>query len=157
MLFRSANGKSTFLDVIKTLLNDYAKQADFSTFLIQKNETIRNDIADLRGARFVAAIEAEWGQRLAEFMVKQMTGGDTLKARFLFSEHFEFIPTFKIWLAANHKPVIRGGDHAIWRRIRLIPFTVTIPERERDPKLNDRLKRSEKRRVGKECRSQWWS
>lgn len=135
-----ANGKSTELETIKALLGDYAKQAEFSTFLVRKNETVRNDIADLRGARFVSAIEAESGQRLAESIVKQMTGGDTLKARFLFKEHFEFKPTFKIFLAANHKPVIRGTDHAIWRRIRLIPFTVTIPEQERDPRLSDKLK-----------------
>jgi len=135
-----ANGKSTELETIKTLLGDYAKQAEFSTFTIRKNETVRNDIADLRGARFVSAIEAESGQRLAESIVKQMTGGDTLKARFLFSEYFEFKPTFKICLAANHKPVIRGNDHAIWRRIRLIPFTVTIPEKERDLRLLQKLK-----------------
>lgn len=135
-----SNGKSTFLDTIKYLLGDYARQAEFSTFLMRKNDTVRNDIADLRGSRFVVAIETENGQRLAESIVKQMTGGDTLKARFLFKEYFEFQPTFKIWLAANHKPVIRGTDNAIWRRIRLVPFAVTIADEEKDKLLKEKLK-----------------
>lgn len=135
-----ANGKSTFLDTIKLLLGDYGKQAEFSTFLQRKNETVRNDIADLKGARFVTAIEAESGQRLAESVLKSMTGGDTLKARLLYSEYFEFRPTFKIFLAANHKPQIKGNDEGIWRRIRLIPFTVTILENERDPQLKAKLR-----------------
>ena len=104
-----------------------AQQADFTTFLERRNEGPRNDIARLRGARLVASIEAGEGHRLAEGLVKQLTGGDTIAARFLHAEFFEFRPQFKLWLAANHKPVIRGTDHAIWRRIRLIPFTVTIP------------------------------
>lgn len=72
-------------------------------------------------------------------MIKQVTGQDTITARFLFAEHFEFTPLFKIWLAANHKPVIRGDDYAIWRRIHLLPFTVTIPLADRDKKLGDKL------------------
>lgn len=135
-----ANGKSSFLETIKFLLSDYAKQADFSTFAIRRSETVRNDVADLRGSRFVSVIEAESGQHLAESMVKQMTGGDTIKARFLFQEHFEFRPTFKIFLAMNHKPIIKGTDNAIWRRIRLVPFNVTIPEEERDLRLREKLK-----------------
>lgn len=79
------------------------------------------------------------GRRLAEGLVKQLTGGDTVSARKLYSEFFQFRPEFKLWLAANHKPVIRGTDQAIWRRIRLIPFTVTIPEQEQDPDLVRKL------------------
>jgi len=101
---------------------------------------ISNDVADLRGARFVTAVEIESGRRMAEVLIKQMTGSDKLKARFLYSEHFEFKPEFKIFLAANHKPVIRGTDHAIWRRIRLVPFTVQIPEKEQDKELPGKLK-----------------
>lgn len=135
-----ANGKSTFMEVLRLILGDYAMQAEFSTFLKQDSEAVRNDIARLVGARLVAAVETESGLPLAEALVKQMTGGDVVTARFLFKEYFEFRPTFKVWLAANHKPVIRGTDHGIWRRIRLIPFIVTIPENERDPDLGEKLK-----------------
>ena len=136
-----ANGKSTFVETVRALLGDYATQADFTTFLRREGESVRNDIARLAGARFVAAVEADAGKALAESVVKQLTGGDTITARFLFREYFEFVPAFKVWLAANHKPSIRGVDHGIWRRIRLVPFMVTIPEPERDPRLTLKLRR----------------
>ena len=135
-----ANGKSTFLNIIASLLGDYAKQTRTETLLIKRGDAIPNDIARLACARFVSAVETESGQRLAEGLVKQMTGGDKLTARFLHKEYFEFEPTFKLWLAVNHKPRIQGTDHAVWRRIRLVPFTVTIPETERDPDLGEKLK-----------------
>jgi putative DNA primase/helicase len=136
-----ANGKSTFLDVIQTMLGDYATQTTSETFMVKKQGgQLSNDVADLRGARFVSAVEIESGRRMAEVLIKQMTGGDRLKARFLYSEFFEFKPEFKIFLAANHKPVIRGTDNAIWRRIYLIPFTVQIPREEQDRELPDKLK-----------------
>jgi putative DNA primase/helicase len=135
-----SNGKTTLLELLRDLLGEYAQQADFSTFLERRSEGPRNDIARLQGARLVAAIEAGEGHRLAEGLVKQLTGGDTVAARFLYAEHFEFRPQFKVWLAANHKPVIKGTDHAIWRRIRLIPFTVTIPEDKRDRDLPAKLR-----------------
>ena len=134
-----ANGKSTFLETIRALLGDLSAIADFGTFLKRDSEGARNDIARLVGTRFVSAVEAEAGKPLAEALVKQLTGGDTITARFLFKEFFDFKPQFKIWLAANHKPTIGGSDHGIWRRIRLVPFTVTIPEHERDPKLTQKL------------------
>ena len=134
-----ANGKSVFVRTLARLFGDYANEASFETFLVRRGGGPRNDVADLRGARFVSAIEAEEGQRLAESLVKSLTGGDRVKARFLYSEHFSFEPTFKLWLAANHRPVIRGTDHAIWRRIRLIPFTVTIPDAEQDKHLGEKL------------------
>jgi putative DNA primase/helicase len=135
-----ANGKSTFIEVLRALLGDYARQADASTFLHKDQDTVRNDLARLAGVRFVSAVEAAAGRRLAEVLVKQITGGDTITARFLYHEHFEFDPTFKVWLAANHKPEIRGTDYAIWRRIHLIPFTVTIPKEEQDKRLLQKLK-----------------
>lgn len=134
------NGKSKFLEVLGALLGDYGHAADFSTFLERRSEGPRNDVARLQGARFVTAIETGDGRRLAEGLVKQLTGGDVITARFLHAEHFEFRAQFKLFLAANHKPTIRGTDHAIWRRIRLIPFTVTIPEEERDPEIAAKLK-----------------
>ncbi len=136
-----ANGKSTFLEVIQALLGDYATQTTSETFMLKRHSSpISNDVADLRGARFVTAVEIESGRRMAEVLIKQMTGCDKLKARFLYSEHFEFKPEFKIFLAANHKPVIRGTDNAIWRRIHLLPFTVQIPREEQDKELPAKLK-----------------
>ena len=119
---KGANGKSTFLEVVRHVLGDYAQTADFASFMISKNQTIRNDIAKLNGARLVTATESESGKRMSETVVKQLTGGDTVSARFLYSESFEFVPQFKLWLATNHKPKIVGADDGIWRRIRLIPF-----------------------------------
>lgn len=137
-----ANGKSTFLEVVGALLGEYAVEADFATFLDKPYDGgPRNDIARLVGARFVRSSEPPEGKRLAENVVKHLTGGEKVSARFLYREAFEFDPRFKLWLAGNHKPVIRGADDGIWRRIRLVPFTVQIPERERDPFLADALRR----------------
>lgn len=135
-----ANGKSTFLETLRAAAGDYGQSAEFSTFLARKGEGARNDIARMAGVRYISAIESGEGQRLNEPVIKALTGGDTVTARFLFKEFFEYKPQFKVWLAANHKPVIRGTDNAIWRRIRLIPFTVTIPEGERDSKLPAKLR-----------------
>lgn len=135
-----ANGKSTFLETMQVLLGDYARQADFSTFLLRQNETVRNDLARLAGVRFVSAVELEPGKRLSESVVKQVTGRDTVTARYLFQEYFEYKPKMKIFLACNHKPIIRGNDHAIWRRIRLIPFNVRIPDAEQDKDLDRKLR-----------------
>ena len=135
-----ANGKSTFLETLRLVAGDYATIADFTTFLKRDTEGARNDLARLVGTRFVSAVEAEAGRRLDEALVKQLTGGDTITARFLFKEFFDFKPQFKIWLAANHKPNIAGTDHGIWRRIRLVPFTVTIPPAEQDKRLPELLK-----------------
>lgn len=134
-----SNGKSTFLEVLQALLGDYGVQADFATFVEKKGDGPRNDVARLAGARMVRSSEIGEGKRLNESLVKSLTGQDTIAARYLYSEAFEFRPTFKLWLAANHKPVIRGTDHAIWRRVRLIPFTVTIRDDEKDETLKDRL------------------
>lgn len=134
-----ANGKSTLLEVIRRILDDYAKAADFSTFLEHKGDGPRNDVARLVGARFVTTSEAGDGRRLNESLIKTMTGGEPLTARFLHHEYFEFAPAFKLFLATNHKPTIRGTDEGIWRRIRLIPFTVQIPPERRDKHLVDTL------------------
>jgi putative DNA primase/helicase len=96
-------------------------------------------VAQLRGARLAVAVEAEEDRRLAESLVKQMTGGDTMSARFMKAEWFQFTPEFKIFLATNHRPVIRGTDHAMWRRVRLIPFAVTIPRDQQDQQLEAKL------------------
>jgi putative DNA primase/helicase len=135
-----SNGKSTFLEVLRSLFGPLAQNADFGTFLHREQETVRNDIARMRAARLVTAVETEGDRRFSETILKSLTGGDTVTARQLYSEYFEFKPMFKLWLAANHRPVIRGTDHAIWRRVRLIPFTVTIPDADQDPDLATKLR-----------------
>lgn len=135
-----ANGKSVFLETMRGLLADYAAAAEFSAFLATQSENVRNDIAALSGARFVSANESGADRRLSESIIKALTGGDTISARFLFKEYFEFRPQFKVWMATNHKPIILDTDNAIWRRVKLIPFDVTIPEEERDPRLVEKLR-----------------
>lgn len=134
-----ANGKSTFLNTISNLMGDYAEHTQAETFMKKQNEGINNDVARLRAVRFVSTSETEQGKRLSESLVKQVTGDDNLTARFLYGEYFSFKPTFKIFMATNHKPQIKGNDFGIWRRIRLIPFTVTIPEEQRDKELQEKL------------------
>lgn len=135
-----ANGKSTFLNVILKLLGpDYAMKAPTDLLLAKKNESHPTELADLHGKRFVACVEAEDGRRLAESLVKELTGGDRIRARRMREDFWEFSATHKIWLAANHKPQVRGTDHGIWRRIKLMPFTVTIPDDRQDKTLPVRL------------------
>ncbi len=135
------NGKSTLLEVVRAIMSEYAMRTPTETLMVKfGGSDIPNDIARLKGARFVSASETEQGQRLAESKIKDLTGGDTVSARFMRGEFFDFEPEFKLWLATNHKPNIRGTDDAIWDRIRLIPFNVRIPEEERDPTLPDKLR-----------------
>lgn len=129
-----ANGKTVFLSTLEMLFGFYAMTMPIESLMIRQNSNgPREDIARLRGARLVVASEAEEGQRFAESLIKQLTGGDTITARFLHQNSFEFKPEFKLWLNVNHKPVIRGTDEGIWRRIHLIPFNITIPKDERIP------------------------
>jgi putative DNA primase/helicase len=135
-----ANGKSVFLEILLQLLAEYGTNARADTFMLKTNGGgIPNDIARLVGMRFVGISETESGQRMAESLVKDMTGGDTVTARFLHKEFFSFRPEFKLWIRGNHKPSIRGTDDGIWRRIHLIPFEVQIPPTERDPRLLQKL------------------
>jgi putative DNA primase/helicase len=134
-----ANGKSTFIEVVHALLGEYGKQTDFSTFSVKQSDGPRNDLARLVGMRFVAATETESGKLLSEVTVKSLTGTDTVTARFLHKEFFEFQPTFKIFIATNHKPVVKNTDEGIWRRMRLVPFEVTIPAERRDKGLREKL------------------
>ena len=120
---------------------EYSKTADFEAFLKRPNTGgPRNDIARLAGARFVTSIEVDEGKKLAEGLVKMITGGDTISARFLYKESFEFIPQLKLFLAANHAPQVDSEDEAMWRRIVRIPFDHVIPVEKRDPALKKMLK-----------------
>jgi putative DNA primase/helicase len=134
-----ANGKSTFLNTIMNIVGDYAVATPTETFMKKQGDHISNDLARLRGTRFVTTTEAEHGRRLSEPLIKQMTGNDQMTARFLYGEYFNFVPTFKIWMATNHKPVIKGTDHGIWRRIKLIPFITRIEEEKQDKHLERKL------------------
>jgi putative DNA primase/helicase len=133
------NGKSTLLEAIQAMLGDYAMTTPVETLLLKPAGSIPNDIARLKGARFVSASENERGRKLAEALVKAMTGKDTISARFMRGEFFDFRPTHKLWLATNHKPEIAGTDPAIWDRIKLVPFNVRIPEEEQDKHLDEKL------------------
>ena len=134
-----ANGKTTLLNVLLRLFGDYGKQSEPELLLRKRGDAHPTGVADLKGARFVATSEIDAGRHLAESLVKQLTGGDQIKARFMKQDFFEFTPTHTLWLAANHKPVIKGVDTAIWRRIRLVPFDVSIPPKNQDPDLAKKL------------------
>ncbi len=134
-----SNGKSTFINTIKDLMGDYGKQAQSDTFIKKKSGGANNDIARLASARFVSAIESEEGEKLSETLVKQITGGEPVVARFLKQEFFEFVPQFTVFFTTNHKPVIGGLDEGIWRRVKLIPFDLSLPAHKRDKKLTEKL------------------
>lgn len=140
LLGRAATGKSTFIAALESTLGDYSTHADFETFLQRQSVgNARPDIARLAGARFVNSVEVDDGAKLAEGLVKTLTGGDLITARFLFGDEFEYRPQFKLWLAANHAPRVGHGDDAIWRRILRIPFDTVIPKERRDPAVKQTL------------------
>lgn len=136
------NGKSTFLETISDLLGTYAANVQPETIMMRKNDgSVGSDIARLQSSRMVTSEEPTEGVRLNEGLVKQLTGGGKVTCRFLFCDEFEYEPEFKIWVATNHKPVIRGTDVGIWRRIRLIPFEVNIAPDKVDKALKYKLRR----------------
>jgi putative DNA primase/helicase len=114
-------------------------KSDPDLLMVKKGNAHPTERADLFRKRFVVCIEADEGRRIAEGLVKEMTGGDRMRARRMREDFWEFAPTHKLWLAANHKPTIRGTDYGIWRRVKLIPFTVTIPPERRDKTLPEQL------------------
>ncbi len=134
-----ANGKSTLLNTIAAAMGDYAQQTESSTFTVAKRETVRNDLAALKGSRMVLALESGKDKRLDEALIKQLSGGDKIAARFLFREYFEYTPEFKIWWGFNHRPRIDDATESIWDRIKLIPFNLRIEEEKRDLDLPTKL------------------
>jgi putative DNA primase/helicase len=134
-----ANGKSTVLNALLEAAGEYGMQAA-PDLLVAKRGGHPTEVADLFGMRVVASIEVEDGRRLAEALVKSLTGGDKVRARRMRQDFWEFGPTHTAFLCTNHKPEIRGTDTAIWRRIRMIPFTETIPPAEQDKKLPAKLR-----------------
>ncbi|CAH0445289.1 phage/plasmid primase, P4 family [Ralstonia pseudosolanacearum] len=134
-----ANGKSVFLNVLATILGDYAANAPMDTFMDVRGDRHPTDLAGLRGARLVSSIETEQGRRWNESKVKSITGGDKVSARFMRQDFFDYWPQFKLLVAGNHKPSIRNVDEAMKRRLHLIPFTVTVPPERRDGRLTEKL------------------
>jgi putative DNA primase/helicase len=118
-----SNGKSELLNILALLLGSYLRNANVDTFMDDKPQGGHNeDIARLRGARLVTTSETEKTRRLAESLVKRLTGEDKITASYKHERTFEFSPRFKVWLAANHKPNVSGTDYGLWRRILLVPF-----------------------------------
>ena len=134
-----ANGKSVFVNVISTVLGDYAANAPMDTFMESRSDRHPTDLAGLRGARFVSATETEQGRRWNESKIKAITGGDDITARLMHQDFFTYSPQFKLLIAGNHKPAIRNIDEAMRRRMHLIPFTITVPPEKRDPLLTEKL------------------
>lgn len=136
-----ANGKSVFLDTIKAVVGtDYASDAAPELFTLSKSKQHPTELADLWGRRLVVASETEENAVLKIQLVKRLTGDARIKARFLYGNFFEFDRTHKSVLVTNSKPLISEDSEAIWRRIRLVPFTVIIPAERRDPLLLNRLR-----------------
>jgi len=136
------NGKSTEIGVMQAISGTYAKSIPASVLMVRNNYGSQGptpEIARLVGARLVTANETEDGARLAEAQVKALTGQDVLTARVLHGDPFDFRPKFKLFISGNHKPVIRGEDDGIWRRIKVIPFKNQIPESQVDKSLYEKL------------------
>jgi putative DNA primase/helicase len=134
-----ANGKSVFCEVLMRLLGEYAVAVSPDLIMLKRHGGIPNDVARLRGVRAALMNETTQGARFDEAKLKDLTGGDTLTARFLHQEFFDFRPTHRIVIRGNHKPAIGGTDEGIWRRLRLVPFTVSIPPEEQDRNLLRKL------------------
>lgn len=126
-----SNGKSTLTETMRMLLGDYGTAIASSSLTTQKNEGVRNDIARLPKTRYVVASENAKGTIIDEELIKKLTGGDEVTARFLFQEEFNFYPQLKLWWAFNHPPGLRDLTHSLMRRLKLIPFTEKISETEK--------------------------
>lgn len=136
-----ANGKSVFNNVITSVLGDYAQAAPSSMLKARRNDdsSPRNDLAGIKGSRYLSFNELQAGDRLDEQVIKAIAGREVISARFLFGEFFSFKPTFKGWVRTNHRPIITGDEDGIWRRIALIPFNRRFTTEEQDPQLEKKL------------------
>ena len=136
------NGKSVFLDILNEIFGNYATNIQPQAIMASKTQSDASpEIAKLDGARLVTTTEPNEGERFDEGLIKQLTGGDRVSARKLYENEFEFTPQFKLWMATNHKPYVRGRDDGIWRRFVIIPFEKQIPLEEIDRDLTNKLKK----------------
>lgn len=133
------NGKSTLVDAVMTALGDYADAADAGLLTARSFDAHPTGVADLCGLRLAVLHETDKGRRLAEGTVKRLTGGDRLKARRMREDFWSFDPSHTFVMLTNHKPIVTGTDEGIWRRLRLVPWNVVIPDAERDEQLGARL------------------
>jgi putative DNA primase/helicase len=134
-----ANGKGVELNTYNAIWGDYALTIPTEMLMVSNTDRHPTELARLRGVRLAIGSETEQGKRWAEARIKSLTGGDPVAARFMRQDYFEFEPQFKLYVVGNHRPSLRGVDEAMRRRLHLVPYTVTIPEGERDPELSDRL------------------
>lgn len=134
-----SNGKTTFIIVIRRLLGPYGARVDMDVLTLRAKSGPKESLADLRGKRFVAASEIEEGRQLAVSLIKDLSGGESIRADRKYEHGFEFQPHFKLWLVGNHRPMIPDTTYSIWRRLKLIPFVVTIPTDEADRELPVKL------------------
>jgi putative DNA primase/helicase len=135
-----ANGKSVFLDTLAGIMGDYASEAPPDFLTVKRGEDHPTEIADLLGKRLVVASETEEGARLRVQLIKRLTGNAALKGRFMRQNFFSFNRSHKLILTTNNRPVVRESTHAVWRRVRLVPFAVTIPDEECDKMLLEKLR-----------------
>lgn len=134
------NGKSVLVNVVSTIMGQYTLETPVETIMYKRGGgSISNDIARIKGARLVTCRESDQGQALAESLIKSLTGGDKITARFLHKEFFEFKPVAKWILFTNHKPSIKGTDQGIWRRVKLIPFNYSVPDGKKNKNLEAEL------------------
>lgn len=140
-----ANGKSVFVETLREILNSYAVTINPEVLLVNKfggtDSTTMSELSLMKGARMIATSETESDVRLSEALIKRMTGGEAITAKKLYAEPFTFMPTGTIWMSTNNKPIVRGTDHGIWRRLIFIPFLAQIPENQKDIHLKDKLMR----------------
>lgn len=134
-----ANGKTTFIEAMSFPLGDYAATAEPTLLMAKRGDAHPTGVADLLGRRFVSVVETEQGRRFDIALLKWLTGGDTLKARYMRQDFFSFKPSHLLLMATNHLPRIDDDTEAVWRRLRVIPFTVQIPKAERDKHVKERL------------------
>lgn len=141
---KGSNGKSVLVDTASYVAGDYGETVPIETFLDHGKSRgagqATPDLAILPGVRMLRTSEPEKNSKLAEAMIKLVTGGEPIQARHLNRDFFKFTPQFKLTMSGNYRPTIAGTDEGIWRRMRLVPFDVTIPKEERDPKLFDKLR-----------------
>jgi putative DNA primase/helicase len=138
-----SNGKSVLLEILNKVVGNYGAVSEIEVLLEKNNKTANlGEIARLNGIRNVITSESQIGDKLNESRIKMMTSGiEKIVARFLYGNEFEFFPIFKIFMATNHKPVIRGTDNGIWRRIKIIPFNVIFEKERRDKELIFKLEK----------------
>jgi putative DNA primase/helicase len=133
------NGKTVFTETVKLVLGELARVAASDTFVTSKGSSIQNDLASLRDARFVLVPETEDGDRLARQVIKRVTGGNTIRARFMYRDWFSYMPQFTIWIETNHLPAVPVSDQAAWDRIKVVPFRRTFSKKEQNSKLREQL------------------